>query len=250
MIGVAFRAAARLHAFFWNDQRLNSIKWLRSADWWNLSLEDELRKIAWLPAMKGTMDSWKEAKDKGQFENHEVWPEELVKLVDASMNKVSYEEYMEFIKKNPFTLVHGDFHPANLLWNRSPGIDNSDQTKYSVTNVKLLDWEMVGIGSGPQDLGQFMISHVEPQIRKQIEKQLVEEYYRELVQLNPLIGTSYSWEQCWQEYIHGGLGRWTWFIGWMSNSMPVPVMKFFNEQVLAFCKDHQITTENVPQPRI
>ena len=42
----------------------------------------------------------------------------------------------------------------------------------------LLDWEMVGVGSGPQDIGQYMISHTAPEERRANEKMLVEHYYK------------------------------------------------------------------------
>ena len=43
--------------------------------------------------------------------------------------------------------------------------------------VLLMDWEMVGFGWGPQECGQFMISHVEPGKRREIERRVFEESY-------------------------------------------------------------------------
>eukprot|EP00287_Rhodomonas_sp_CCMP768_P024463 CAMPEP_0202849904 /NCGR_PEP_ID=MMETSP1389-20130828/82150_1 /ASSEMBLY_ACC=CAM_ASM_000865 /TAXON_ID=302021 /ORGANISM="Rhodomonas sp., Strain CCMP768" /LENGTH=51 /DNA_ID=CAMNT_0049528015 /DNA_START=1 /DNA_END=152 /DNA_ORIENTATION=- len=37
-------------------------------------------------------------------------------------------------------------------------------------SLKLIDWEMVGVGSGPQDLAQYMISHATPALRQECEK--------------------------------------------------------------------------------
>ena len=130
--------------------------------------------------------------------------------------------------------------------------------------------ENVGIGSGPQELGQFLISHMDPTLRKEVERELVEHYYQELLRTrggwwgrsflesekrekwkicekmvktetfvmftyrqrwincespvkkaqlpgtvenchgrcNPKVAEQMSLEQCWQEYILGGAGKW------------------------------------------
>ena len=68
----------------------------------------------------------------------------------------------------------------------------------------LLDWENVGIGSGPQDIGQFLISHMDPLLRAKVEREVVEVYYTSLVTWNPRIADEMTIEQCWKEYIIGG----------------------------------------------
>ena len=68
-------------------------------------------------------------------------------------------------------MVHGDYHPANQL------IDpTSEEVK-----ITSLDWDMVGLGSGPQEVGQYVISHMEPHIRRSCEKELLDAYYAQLV---------------------------------------------------------------------
>ena len=37
----------------------------------------------------------------------------------------------------------------------------------------LVDFEVVGVGSGPQDIGQYMISHLTPEKRKKNEMELL-----------------------------------------------------------------------------
>ena len=44
-------------------------------------------------------------------------------------------------KESQWTLVHGDFHAGNQLFDRKTG------------EITTLDWEVVGLGSGPQELG-------------------------------------------------------------------------------------------------
>ena len=47
--------------------------------------------------------------------------------------------------------------------------------------MTLIDFEAVALGSGAQDLGQFVISHMAPDVRRGCEKQLIEAYHKELV---------------------------------------------------------------------
>ena len=64
----------------------------------------------------------------------------MIMAMDKSVNNISWESYKKRINMDTvWTLVHGDYHPANQL------IDpDTDEVK-----VTSLDWEMVGIGSGP-----------------------------------------------------------------------------------------------------
>ena len=84
-------------------------------------------------------------------------------------------------------------------------------------------------------------------------QKLVREYYDKLISLRPALLTDpspYTFDQCYSEYIIGGIGRWMWFLAMMSTTMPLEIMRYFNTQVRAFANDHGITPDNVPQPRI
>ena len=64
----------------------------------------------------------------------------MIQAMDKSVSNISWESYKERINMDSvWTLVHGDYHPANQLIN-----PDSDEVK-----VTTLDWEMVGLGSGP-----------------------------------------------------------------------------------------------------
>ncbi len=165
------------------------------------------------------------------------WDPLLVACVDAAIDKAQRDGWSRFqaeLHARPFTLVHGDFHPANFL------VGSED--------VKLVDWEAVGLGSGPQELGQFMISHTQPAVRAAIEKEVVAVYFDELTRLNP--GVAMTREQCWDEYVAGGLGRWLFFLPYDGWGAPASVSQFFCDQVLAFIQDHRITPDTVPMPRM
>lgn len=231
------RGTARLHAAYWQKRDLLDLEWLRGTQWWQRDNE-----VAWAAAMGGATSNWSKAQET-VAQHPEVWEADLVALVNASFNKATFPAYLELTKTSAWSLVHGDFHPANVMWMGEKG------AKPNLRDVKLVDWEMVGVGNGAQEIGQFMVSHMEPATRRACEESIVKAYYDELT-ASGVSSESYSWEQCWSDYKCGGIGRWLWFIGWMAASMPVQLNKFFTSQVAAFARDHGFTPDNVPLPRV
>lgn len=255
---LAFLAAAKLHAPYWCCSSIvdqPSLSWLRGSAWLNGRSAE-----MWAAVQDNTAKQWAQVKAKIESGTTEVrWEPLLVACVDAAISKASsanggWDKYQAELRSRPFTLVHGDFHPANILLvnnNNSSNHDDSNQEGGGGADndqrVVLVDWEACGLGSGPQELGQFMISHTAPSIRATIERESVQAYYAELTRLNPHI--TMTFEECWHEYVMGGLGRWLFFLpfdGWGS----VKVSQYFCDQVYSFIVDHHITPENVPMPRV
>ncbi len=70
---------------------------------------------------------------------------------------------MKFLSTDYPTLIHHDCHPGNLFWrDGQPGF---------------LDWQMVRIGEGIGDVSYFMATALEPELRRQIEIDLLFRYY-------------------------------------------------------------------------
>ena len=142
---LAFSAAAKFHAAYWNSAALRgqpSLNWLRQSEWL-----DGKAQASWHASQETIASAW--AKYRPTLETSGVnWEPLLVACVDASVAKVAdgagWDAFQAELQARPFTLVHGDFHPANFMVRRDEGV-------YSLV---LLDWEVVGLGSGPQDLGQ------------------------------------------------------------------------------------------------
>ena len=199
----------------------------------------------------------------------------------ASPERGGWAAYQAELAAQPFTLVHGDFHPANMLVARAPraapapacasapasapasvpaaapapgtGPDSHSEPAPAAAagaSLLLVDWEAVGVGSGPQDLGQYLLSHATPAERAALERPALEAYYAELTALNPAVAASMSLEQCWAEYRDGGLGRWIYFLTFDGFGGPPAVSQFFHDQVLAFVLDHGVGPETVPMPRV
>ena len=161
---------------------------------------------------------------------------------------MSWEGYLEKRKAFSTTLVHGDFHPANFMVRVKKGEEELGE-------VLLMDWEMVGFGWGPQECGQFVISHVEPQQRREIEKKVFEEGYvevllEELKKRDPPVEVMPTKEELWRDYCFGGVERWVWFVVFLASIFPGPMLKYFHDQMLAFARDHGVTSENVGMPRV
>lgn len=233
----AFALYAKLHSTFWlDDETLTTARdWLRGADWYRGQ-----GKQSWETAQSMAADAWKNRRTKGDVEG---WDDHLVKCLDASFSKVDWDTFQQEIATKPYTVVHGDCHPHNII-----------QTEDK--KLVLIDFEMVGIGSNAQELGQFMISHVDPEIRRANERMLVKHYYDELLAASSSTGShtikeeSYSFEECWVEYQRGGAGRWLWFVPYLCEVCPPVMNDFFRDQTAAFLKDHFPDPSTVPMPRV
>ena len=168
------------------------------------------------------------------------WDQRVIDILDASFSKVSWENFQETLSSEEisWTVIHGDFHPANMMIQK--------ETK----KLLVLDWEMIGIGRGAQDLGQFVISHLSPSDRKDVEKEALDEYYKALTETGVVDTTVYSREVLEKEYVCGGVARWIWLLSYIAQVCPDHLTQYFHDQVLAFCIDHEVTPENVEMPRV
>ena len=168
-----------------------------------------------------------------------TFSEQLVDCLDASVAKIDWEAFQAELAARPFCLVHGDFHPANFMVRPKNAAGQH--------TLALLDWEMVGVGSGVQDLGQFMVSHFALADRAALERGAVEAYYAELKSLNPAI--EMTLDACWAEFVQGGLGRFLWFVPMLVSLCPPKMGQFFVDQVEHFIETHGVTPDTVPMPR-
>ena len=151
------------------------------------------------------------------------------------------------IRATAFTLVHGDFHPGNCMVARK-----RDSNHVIFGDIKLVDWELVGIGYGRQDMAQFVISHVPPEIRRTLEKRVFREaYYNKLVEKLEAknVAKLPTFEECWHEYVYGGVERWVWLLVICNSLFPKPAGDYFYNQVKDFANDHGVNVERIGMPR-
>jgi Ecdysteroid kinase-like family len=274
----AFSIYAALHAAHWGSKELLDGKheWLRGTQWmrgegeesWRAAIE--MAGASWRGFRSSAAEGKEEGGEKSSDEKTDAdadaeakprpgagvkWDAHLVACLDASFAKVDWVRFQASLAGKPFSLVHGDAHPHNFMW---AGQRTRD------ARLVMVDFEMVGVGSPAQDLGQFMISHTSPAERRASERDLVAHYHRALQAHLSLAGGKgkegktgkdidaevvYTLEQCWDEYVAGGIGRWAWFVPLFLGAAP-PVAQFFHDQLAAFLHDHMADPAQMPMPRV
>lgn len=236
---VTFLQAAKVHATYWKSKSLLSDdkSWLRGQNW----LQGKGQE-SWKASQGMLQNLWKRylETEKDQPVIAE-WDPNVRKAVEKAIKGISWESQLQRLHtEGHFTLVHGDFWPGNIMW-----LCDKEE---SSTKIKMIDWEMVGLGSGPQELGQYVISNMDPAERRACEKTLVEAYYKELQQ-HLKDKCVVSWEYCWNEYTIGGVERWLWFLVYFIGNGIGDWAQFFHDQISEFMKDHNLSADKITQPR-
>jgi hypothetical protein len=89
-----------------------------------------------------------------------------------------------------FALMHGDYRLDNMLF-------DPDRTRITV-----VDWQTVGIGLPGRDLAYFTGTSLEPELRAEVERNLVERYHQALLGYGV---TDYDADTCWRDYRLGAV---------------------------------------------
>lgn len=237
----AFSLYAQLHAAHWQDEALLDGKpWVRGVDWYTGQGE-----AGWTGSQRMASEGWTAAMGQRDAGNAEIkWDEHLVACMQASFAATSWPGFQSERQTRPFALVHGDAHPHNQLWTRQ---------RTPEARLRLIDFEMIGVGSPAQELGQYLISHMAPELRRTHERELVGAYHAEVVAALHARGmeteaAAFTLEACFAEYVAGGVGRWVWFIPlfWQMT----PVAQYFHDQLAAFLHDHVPDPATMPMPRV
>ena len=140
------------------------------------------------------------------------------------------------VKPVPFTFIHGDFHPGNVMW----------MPDDPACPLRILDWEMVGVGSGPQELGLFIIGFLDhKKYGLDVQKDLVGAYHNELVKANSNI--DFTFEACFREFAVGGIRDWMRLLPELLEWKPDAADYFLN-QVEMFREMHSIKPDMVGYP--
>jgi Phosphotransferase enzyme family len=84
-----------------------------------------------------------------------------------------------------YALMHGDYRLDNMLF-------DPDRTRITV-----VDWQTVGIGLPGRDLAYFTATSLDPVMRSEVERDLVNDYHRSLLRYGI---TDYDIDTCWRDY--------------------------------------------------
>jgi thiamine kinase-like enzyme len=242
MLEEVFEAMADVHAAFWRNKSLLQHSWLKSADW----LQGRQR-ARWELAMDGMRRMWDKIKSKiEQGKTSVEWSDEVVRAMDDSLALTSWDTYQRSFDVSqpttPFTLCHGDFHAANVLW--VPGrartdADEDDPERPRVgTKVYMVDWPEVGIACPFTEVAQFMISNASIELRRKHERRLFAAYHARLLS-EGVCGQTFPLEACWERYKRGGVERWLQMLALLAHlGLPDFSITWFHDQVAAFVRDH------------
>jgi hypothetical protein len=88
-----------------------------------------------------------------------------------------------------FALMHGDYRLDNMLFDMHGDPDR--------TRVTVVDWQTMGVGLPARDLAYFTATSLAPEVRPQIEEDLVGRYHQALLGYGV---TDYDADTCWRDY--------------------------------------------------
>jgi len=276
------RIAAYLHGAFYNDTSLLVNPKINSS----LRMTDWIRgfgKETFLSSQQKVCDGWTHAKsqwEKGQLEFN--MDNLLVDLMDASCAQaLDFDSFVDRWgyggnykrtrgdgsdgKIVHFSLTHGDYHPGNLLClhdDSTSNTPNQNKERVALTQQQpqliLIDWEHVGVGSGPQDIGQYLISHLPIEEVCGMLDEITTVYRNTLTETidaaNDEMHSSKKvpppLEDLKREIIYGGFERWVWLFGFMCGAgVPPLYMQYFHDQVHGWALMNGISVETVGMPR-
>jgi hypothetical protein len=89
-----------------------------------------------------------------------------------------------------YALMHGDYRLDNMLF-------DPDRTRITV-----VDWQTMGVGLAARDLAYFTATSLAPEVRAEIEQELVGRYHEALLGYGV---TDYDADTCWRDYRLGVL---------------------------------------------
>jgi len=169
---LAVRTLGRMHAAWWESERLASTPWLPPS-----AQQATLVQSLWQAAWPGF---W-------EVEGPRLSPEfEAVGFKTGA----AIPTLLEKGSASGRTLVHGDYRIENFLFG-PPG---------TADELVVLDWQVVSFGNGLRDLAYFIGQNLEEGARREQEQELLRLYYAELVRGGV---TAYSFDRCYDDYRTG-----------------------------------------------
>ncbi len=153
---------AKLHAKWWNNDKLDGYDW---AKW----LINEMPMDEGLARLR---ESIKQAEETGTFD---AYPEmkRLMYLLPPLFRMQPAPPY-------PFSLTHGDLRSDNIIQPSAQGGE-----------FCVLDWQLAGKGDPVNDIARWMAQSISIEDRKETEQELLKLYYDKLIE-HGVTGYSYK----------------------------------------------------------
>lgn len=196
----------RFHAAYWNRLQDGDMVWLPR---WSIPVQDERDRVA-------------VSVDQGWSTFTEVVKKWVPRVADLDAEGIvrGFLASDDFLYKEPFTVIHGDFRPSNLAW-----------LKQGEARFAVFDWQFVQYAPAVIDIAHLM---VDPQVSLDVveEQAILLKCYYESLLTSGIDG--YSWEQ----FIHAyHLAIFREFRGFLSISHAMdfshPVNRYMLEKEIA-----------------
>ncbi len=161
-----------LHAPSWCDASLLGIDWLGQPD----AAGAEVMRTLYRQHLPGFLDRY-----GARLAEDEI---AIIEAVGGS-NGAPFDALPV-----PFSLIHIDYRLDNLLIDersRPPGIS-------------VVDWQSITLGSPLGDVAYFLGAGLVPEVRRDVERDLVRAYH---ARLGAAGIENYPWAQCWNDYRRG-----------------------------------------------
>lgn len=95
-------------------------------------------------------------------------------------------DHMAALAAGPRTFTHGDYRLDNLFFPTDDGDD-----------VAVIDWQVSGKSCGVYDLAYFLVGNLTTPVRRQVEREVVEEYHEVVCRSG---ATDFGLDECWRLY--------------------------------------------------
>lgn len=172
----AIERIARMHSIFWQKVRALENNWMY--DFMSDTEAERLKSLLYMPALAPTIEKFDTFLDA---ETRDILTRTGEQYADVWSRNMSPQE----------TFIHGDYRQDNFIYGKES------------LDAVILDWQISGRGKGIFDLTYFVCQSLTPEVRKRIEKQLIEFYVEKLKEGGV---TDYDFDQCWSDYRRMVLG--------------------------------------------
>ena len=166
----AIRAIAKLHGTYWNrtDQApLNTFSDSSS------SQRRILIQLVYLMNLAPTLERF------GRF-----FSDDMRRLAETYASRI--DSQIVRVAAGPKTLSHGDFRLDNISF----AADGGDE-------IAIIDWQVSGLRSPLFDVAYFLVGSVTTEVRRRIEREVLEEYTEIIGEMGV---KEFTFEQCWRLY--------------------------------------------------
>ncbi len=161
-----------LHAPTWCDAELSKLEWLRAPN----ELTVQLGRSLYQAQLGPFLERFRER----------LAPDEISIIERVAESKGPPFELLGEI----YSVVHVDYRLDNLM------IDDAQ----SPPAITALDWQSLTLGNPLSDVAYFLGAGLLPEVRREVEREMVQGYYRSLVETGV---DGYTKDACWNDYRRG-----------------------------------------------